>query len=118
MLFARRKLLETAGAALAGAVVSPAMGANAPMASVDEFSIDATFAQFMRDIGGSAEDAGGRVTFTGRDPILRSHFRLGTCMAVPTMAAGVGAAAIWRERTGQTQDLSIDLRQALWGIAP
>ena len=34
------------------------------------------------------------------------------------MAGGVGAAAVWRERTGQAQELSIDLRQALYGIAP
>jgi crotonobetainyl-CoA:carnitine CoA-transferase CaiB-like acyl-CoA transferase len=72
----------------------------------------------MRDIGGTAEDSGGVVTFTGRDPILRSRFRLGACMAVPAMAGGVGAAAVWRERTGQSQELSIDLRQALYGIAP
>ena len=58
------------------------------------------------------------VLFTGRDPILQSPFRLGACMAIPAMAGGVGAAAIWRERTGQAQELSIDLRQALYGIAP
>ena len=58
------------------------------------------------------------VLFTGRDPILQSPFRLGACMAIPAMASGVGAAAIWRERTGQAQELSIDLRQALYGIAP
>ena len=39
-------------------------------------------------------------------------------MAIPAMAGGVGAAAVWRERTGQAQELSIDLRQALYGIAP
>ena len=72
----------------------------------------------MRDIGGSPADCGGTVTFTGRDPILNSRFRLGTCMAIPAMAGGVGAAAVWRERTGQAQELSIDLRQAVYGIAP
>jgi hypothetical protein len=29
-----------------------------------------------------------------------------------------GPAAVWRERTGQAQELSIDLRQAVYGIAP
>ena len=56
--------------------------------------------------------------FTGRDPILQSPFRLGACMAIPAMAGGVEAAAVWRERTGQAQELSIDLRQAVYGIAP
>ena len=72
----------------------------------------------MRDLGGSVEDSGGRVLFTGRDPILRSRLRQGACMAIPAMAGGVGAAAVWRERTGQAQELSIDLRQALYSIAP
>lgn len=39
-------------------------------------------------------------------------------MAIPAMAGGVGAAAIWQERTGQAQDVSVDLRQAVYGIAP
>ena len=55
----------------------------------------------MKEIGGTPEDAGGKVVFTGRDPILRSHFHIVACMAIPAMAAAVGAAAIWRERTGQ-----------------
>jgi hypothetical protein len=37
-------------------------------------------------------------------------------MAIPAIAGGVGAAAIWREHTGQAEELSVDLRQALYGI--
>jgi crotonobetainyl-CoA:carnitine CoA-transferase CaiB-like acyl-CoA transferase len=109
----RRELLQGGFAVLAAHSLTPAMAAGA-----DEFSIDAAFATFMKNIGGTPGDAGGKITFTGRDPILRSRFRLGACMAIPAMAGGVGAAAIWRDRTGQTQDLSVDLRQALYGIAP
>jgi crotonobetainyl-CoA:carnitine CoA-transferase CaiB-like acyl-CoA transferase len=111
----RRELLQggVAAAALAANALAPAFAASG-----GDFSIDAAFAEFMRGIGGSAEDAGGRITFTGRDPILRSPFRLGACMAIPAMAGGVGAAGIWRERTGQAQGLGIDLRQAVYGIAP
>jgi hypothetical protein len=43
--------------------------------------------------------------FTGRDPIPRSHFRIASCMAMRAMGAGVEAATVWRERTGQEQDL-------------
>lgn len=39
-------------------------------------------------------------------------------MAIPAMAAGVGAAAIWRERTGQTQDLEVDLRESVYNVLP
>ena len=52
------------------------------------------------------------------DPILRSHFRIGACMAIPAMAAGVGAAAIWKERTGEGQDVKIDLREAVYNTNP
>jgi crotonobetainyl-CoA:carnitine CoA-transferase CaiB-like acyl-CoA transferase len=117
----RREFLQSSGlAAVGAAMASTAGGASAATAQSESssFDIDKAFAAFMRDLGGNAEDAGGRVLFTGRDPILQSPFRLGACMAIPAMAGGVGAAAVWRERTGQAQELSIDLRQALYGIAP
>ncbi|WP_376099921.1 CoA transferase [Roseomonas sp. CCTCC AB2023176] len=106
--------LLAGGALLAGTAGSVAAQ---PPANAD-FDIDAAFRTFMRDLGVNAEDAGGRVTFTGRDPLVRSRFRTGACMAIPAMGAGVNAAAIWRERTGQSQDLSVDLRQAVYSVAP
>ena len=96
----RRELLQATGSAVIGAASTADRLGAAQAATGDEFSIENVFADFMRDIGGSAEDPGGRVLFTGRDPILQSHFRLGACMAIPAMAGGVGAAAVWRERTG------------------
>ncbi len=72
----------------------------------------------MQGIGASATDAGGRVSFVGRDPIVRSRFRIGACMAMPAMAAGVGAAAIWRARTGEGQDVEVDLRESIYNIMP
>lgn len=109
-----RRLSQSALATALVARTSQGALAQEPSA----FDIDAEFATFMRGLGGSADDAGGRVSFTGRDPLVRSPFRIGACMAIPAMAAATGAAAIWRERTGQAQDLSIDLRQALYGVAP
>jgi crotonobetainyl-CoA:carnitine CoA-transferase CaiB-like acyl-CoA transferase len=114
----RRDLLQSAGAVVLGSASGAIGPGTAEAATGEAFSIASTFADFMRGIGGGAEDAGGRVLFTGRDPILNSRFRLGACMAIPAMAGGVGAAAVWRERTGQAQELSIDLRQAVYGIAP
>jgi crotonobetainyl-CoA:carnitine CoA-transferase CaiB-like acyl-CoA transferase len=104
----------TLGVALAMRYQLGTAAERAPVA----FDINASFAEFMRGIGGAAGDAGGKVTFTGSDPLLRSRFRIGACMAIPAMAAGVGAAAIWRERTGQDQDLTVDLRQAVWNTNP
>jgi hypothetical protein len=92
----RREFLEkksgqlALGAALAGSFAELAKAT--PTAS--DFDINKSFADFMKDIGGNASDGGGRVTFTGRDPILRSHFRIASSMAIPAMAAGVGAAIL------------------------
>jgi len=116
----RREFVQaTAYGALATAMTSTL--STAPDATAEPspaFDIDQTFVAFMRDLGQSPSDAGGTVTFTGRDPILRSHFRIGTSMALPAMAAGVGAAAIWNERTGIGQDVKIDLREAVYNVNP
>ena len=115
----RRDFLKGTGLVTLAAVASQLPSfANAAPAADSAFDIDGAFAQFMRDIGGSAEDGGGKVTFTGADPILRSHFRIGASMAIPAMAAGVGAAAIWKDRTGQGQDLRVDLRESVWNVNP
>ena len=116
----RREFIQTAGYG----TLSAAMGAK--LSGIAEttagppatFDINRVFAAFMRDLGQSPSDGGGAVNFTGSDPILRSHFRIGACMAIPAMAAGVGAAAIWKERTGQGQDLKIDLREAIYNTMP
>ena len=115
MMLSRRDVLQATVAATVLAANRPSIAGTA---SPDDFSIDKAFAEFMHSIGGTPQDSGGSVTFTGSDPILRSHFRIGTAMALPAMAAAVGAAAIWRERTGQSQDLRVDLRESVYNVNP
>src|SRR5271154_6742480 len=74
--------------------------------------------ELLADIGLCSADAGGSVTFTGADPIFPSRLRLGAAIGIPLMACAVGAASVWRMRTGQGQDLRLDLRQANHGITP
>jgi crotonobetainyl-CoA:carnitine CoA-transferase CaiB-like acyl-CoA transferase len=111
----RRQVMAGAAAVAAGAVVK---GAPAMAADSGSFDINTVFAGFMQEIGGSATDAGGKVSFTGQDPIIRSHFRVGSAMAIPAMGAAVGAAAIWRDRTGQAQDVTVDLRESIYNVNP
>lgn len=113
----RRDLL---GGTAAVALSAAASGSNSAVAQgdSDNFDIDQAFAKFMEDISGTASDGGGAVRFTGRDPIVRSRFRIGACMALPAMAAGVGAAAIWRDRTNEEQDVEVDLRESIYNIMP
>jgi crotonobetainyl-CoA:carnitine CoA-transferase CaiB-like acyl-CoA transferase len=113
----RRQLLETGACAVAAAALA-AGSAGSAHAEEAAFDIDAAFATFMRDLGQEPADGGGAVAFTGSDPILRSHFRIGSAMAIPAMAAAVGAAAIWQERTGEGQDVAIDLREAVYNVNP
>ncbi len=117
----RREFLQGSGYAAVGVGLASNLAGSAWAASHglhSDFDIDEAFAHFMRDIGGRPGDCGGSVTFTGKEPILRSHFRIGASMALPAMAAGVGAAAIWKERTGQGQDLKVDLRESIYNVNP
>jgi crotonobetainyl-CoA:carnitine CoA-transferase CaiB-like acyl-CoA transferase len=114
----RRDLLQGSGALALAAAAGAALAGPAGAQAADDFDIDAAFATFMADLGQGAGDGGGTVTFTGRDPIVRSHFHLGASMAIPAMGAGVGAAAIWQERTGEGQDVSVDLRESIYNIMP
>ena len=79
-----REVLQASGGFLATSAFGANRSAGAETGASDGFSIDTAFAAVMRDLGGSADDAGGRVLFTGRDPILHSRFRLGACMACKT----------------------------------
>jgi crotonobetainyl-CoA:carnitine CoA-transferase CaiB-like acyl-CoA transferase len=87
-------------------------------ATAETFTPSAALDALLAEIRLRSADTGGSVTFTGADPILPSRLRLGAAIGIPAMASAVGAASIWRMRTGQGQDLSLDLRQAIHGITP
>ncbi len=74
--------------------------------------------RLLAGTGVGPADTGGSITFLGQDPLFPSAIRLGSVFALSAMAAAVGAAAIWRMRTGTGQDLSIDLRTSSHGIDP
>jgi crotonobetainyl-CoA:carnitine CoA-transferase CaiB-like acyl-CoA transferase len=64
------------------------------------------------------EETGGRIEFVGRDPIISSPLPLATMAAVALMAKAVAAASLWRHRTGQGQDLRVNLGQVLHRLCP
>jgi crotonobetainyl-CoA:carnitine CoA-transferase CaiB-like acyl-CoA transferase len=66
----------------------------------------------------SLEHAGGAIRFEGRDPIISSPWPLATMAGVSLMAKAVAMADLWRVRTGESQDLSVDLRQVLHRLCP
>ena len=64
------------------------------------------------------DDSGGRIAFEGADPIVPSVFRLGAAAGIGLMAKSVAMAALWRERTGEGQDIALDIRRAPHRLCP
>src|SRR5256714_15005959 len=77
------------------------------------FDLHGAVNQVLNDVGLSTADTGGKLTFYGRDPILQSPLRFGTMAAVGLAARSVAVAALWKEATGEGQDISVDVRKAL-----
>jgi crotonobetainyl-CoA:carnitine CoA-transferase CaiB-like acyl-CoA transferase len=63
--------------------------------------------------------AGGRpaaldaLTLTGDEPQLPSSFRVGTAAQVSVAATGLAAAEIWKMRSGEAQEVAVDMRHAV-----
>src|SRR6266567_8309465 len=70
-------------------------------ATSPDFDLHAETNAVLKDIGLTMADAGGKLTFYGRDPILPSPIRFGTLAAVGLAARSVAVAALWRQATGQ-----------------
>ena len=52
------------------------------------------------------------IKLTGGDPVLSSIFRVGTAASATIGAASLAASEIWRLRTGNRQEVSLDCRDA------
>ena len=77
------------------------------------FDLHGAVNQVLNDVGLSTSDTGGELTFYGSDPILQSPLRFGTMAAIGLAARSVAVAALWRQATGEGQDISVDVRKAL-----
>ena len=53
------------------------------------------------------------VTLTGEEPQLPSSFRVGASAQAGIAAAGLAAAQIWKLRSGQSQNVAVDMRHAV-----
>jgi crotonobetainyl-CoA:carnitine CoA-transferase CaiB-like acyl-CoA transferase len=69
-------------------------------------------AELWTSAGGeaSALDA---VTLTGDEPQLPSSFRIAAAAQAGVAAAGMAAAQLWQLRSGQSQDVAVDMRHAV-----
>jgi len=104
------------GSTTGGATVTKASRTPAPRS--EELDLPKELERLLAGTGVRPSDTGGKITFAGQDPIFPSAIRLGSVFALSAMAAAVGAASIWKLRSGRGQDLSIDLRRSSHGIDP
>jgi crotonobetainyl-CoA:carnitine CoA-transferase CaiB-like acyl-CoA transferase len=81
-------------------------------ATASDFDLYGGVDEVLKDVGITAADSGGKLTFYGQDPIVPSSFRYGTSAAIGLAAKTVAAAAIWKDRSGEGQDVHVDLRKA------
>src|SRR5205814_3451653 len=75
-----------------------------------DFDLHAATSEVLKDIGLTTADAGGKLTFYGSDPILPSPVWFGTMAAIGLAARSVALAALWRQTTGEGQNISVDVR--------
>jgi crotonobetainyl-CoA:carnitine CoA-transferase CaiB-like acyl-CoA transferase len=54
-----------------------------------------------------------RVRLTGEEPQIPSSFRVAVAGQATIAAAGLAAAEIWKLRSGETQDVTVDMRHAV-----
>jgi len=82
-------------------------------ATSPDFDLKKGVNEVLADVGLTSDDCGGELSFYGSDPILPSPLRFGTMAAAGLAARSVAAAALWRQATGEGQDISVDVRKAL-----
>ncbi|MEJ8280158.1 CoA transferase [Pseudonocardia spirodelae] len=87
-------------------------------ATDDAFDAGAALDELLGCVGLAAADAGGRVEFLGADPVVPSALRLGGGAAVALAAKSVGMAAVHRDRGGDGQDVTVDVRRAPHRLCP
>lgn len=64
-------------------------------------------------IGASVKESGGTLSFFGKDPVVPSVVPFASMSAIGLASKAIQVAAIWRLRTGQAQDIHVDVRKAM-----
>jgi crotonobetainyl-CoA:carnitine CoA-transferase CaiB-like acyl-CoA transferase len=78
-----------------------------------DFDFHSATNKLLSDVGLTAADSGGKLTFYGQDPIVPSCLKFGAMASVCLAARSVALAALWKSHTGEGQDIHVDVRKAL-----
>ena len=79
----------------------------------DSFDFAEAVSEVLSAANFKISDAGGNLSFSGRDPLLPTSLKLGNAAAVVLAAKAIAASLIWRNRGGDAQNIHIDVRKAL-----
>src|SRR5512137_1484068 len=69
------------------------------------------------ELGLSEADFGGTLKIEGKDPVVASRHHLGDSTSVLLGLFGMELAAIWKQRTGKSQDVKVNVRNAVCNLA-
>lgn len=83
------------------------------MANVDSKTSQQALDMILKAIGKREGDYKGKVTITGKDPILASRHRFGELMAAAQAAFGMGLSDIWELRGGKPQNVTTSVENGV-----
>jgi crotonobetainyl-CoA:carnitine CoA-transferase CaiB-like acyl-CoA transferase len=69
--------------------------------------------ELMDQLGLSLEDFGGKHNWTGGDPYIYSKHHIGDATSVLLSLFGMEIAAIWKARTGETEDVTVKVENSI-----
>jgi len=72
----------------------------------------------LEELGLDRGDTGGKVSFAGLDPLRPTVLKTGAASAAIAAANAIASAIIWRQRSGEGQDIHVDLRKAFTYQSP
>ena len=80
-------------------------------------TITSALEELGAELGISEADFGGKVKIEGKDPVVASRHHIGDSTAVLLALFGMELAAIWKQRTGRSQDVKVNVRNAVCNLA-
>jgi len=84
----------------------------------NKIDLPAHVESLLHSLGATTSDSGGRVTYYGSDPIKPDRLPYGSACAIALAVKAILIAKIWKERTGEGQDIHVDVRKALRRFSP
>ena len=83
-----------------------------------DFPIREHLARVLEGVGIAPSSTGGAISFEGADPIVPSVFRLAAASGIALTAKSAAMASLWAARTGEGQDIHLDIRKAPRRLCP